>query len=467
MKTQLLFWALFLFVINLTYPQCPSAGYTCIIDSNFEGALITQGIDTEGTLDGRILTSDISTRTFLDVNRNGITDLTGIEDFIALEQLNCDWNNLVSLNLSNNSALRVLLCNNNQIENTLDLSANNALENVVCNNNKLTDLVLPSSPINLTQVFCQFNDLTTLDVTGAVNLDRLNFTQNTIPTINLANNTKLTRLFCSIAGLESLNLTTNVLLERVDCDRNLLTSLLLPNTATLNRLYCYGNNLTEIDAGELMGLEIFNCNSNFNLTTLTLPSTTTLRELYACCASLSNLDFSGNTSLQYLDLGINDFASLDVSMLNGLIWFWCNQNDLTYLNINNNSNDILGTFRAQDNLLTCIQVDDVVQANQATIDGDWVIDGGVNYSTSCPPLSTLEFNKEMISIYPNPTNNIMHLKLTTGANYSLINPLGKVVSKGELIAGENQINVTNLTNGIYFLKVKSVLGDLTKKVLKK
>jgi hypothetical protein len=61
----------------------------------------------------------------------------------------------------------------------------------------------------------------------------------------------------------------------------------------------------------------------------------------------------------------------------------------------------------------------------------------------------------------------MHLKLDFDANYSIIDPLGKVISSGHLIAGENQINVTNLTNGIYFLKVKSILGDLTRKVLKK
>ncbi|WP_298238218.1 T9SS type A sorting domain-containing protein [uncultured Algibacter sp.] len=62
--------------------------------------------------------------------------------------------------------------------------------------------------------------------------------------------------------------------------------------------------------------------------------------------------------------------------------------------------------------------------------------------------------------------NIMYLKLDIDANYAILT-LGKVISNGYLMAGENQINVTNLTNGIYFLKVKSILGDLTRKVLKK
>ncbi len=60
----------------------------------------------------------------------------------------------------------------------------------------------------------------------------------------------------------------------------------------------------------------------------------------------------------------------------------------------------------------------------------------------------------------------MYLKLDIDANYAILT-LGKVISNGYLMAGENQINVTNLTNGIYFLKVKSILGDLTRKVLKK
>ena len=63
---------------------------TYVPDNNFEQALIDLGYDT--ILDDSVLTTNISGVTSLNVGEKEISDLTGIEAFAALTQLEC-WNN--------------------------------------------------------------------------------------------------------------------------------------------------------------------------------------------------------------------------------------------------------------------------------------------------------------------------------------------------------------------------------------
>lgn len=69
---------------------------TYIPDSNFEAALIFEGLDN--VLDDSITTSIIDTLTTLDLEPFNIVDLTGIEDFSALKTLICRNNDIQQLN---------------------------------------------------------------------------------------------------------------------------------------------------------------------------------------------------------------------------------------------------------------------------------------------------------------------------------------------------------------------------------
>ena len=64
---------------------------TSIPDSNFEQALIDKGIDSDATLNGQVLTSDISGIIELDISNLEITDISGIEDFTSLEILDISF----------------------------------------------------------------------------------------------------------------------------------------------------------------------------------------------------------------------------------------------------------------------------------------------------------------------------------------------------------------------------------------
>ncbi len=101
-----LFFCLSLMSFNL-YGQI-----TNIPDPNFEQALIDLGIDSDGTVNGQVLTSDIENVTTLNVVNKGIFDLTGIEGFASLESFDVTQNPLTAIDLSNNIQLKELYCSN-------------------------------------------------------------------------------------------------------------------------------------------------------------------------------------------------------------------------------------------------------------------------------------------------------------------------------------------------------------------
>ena len=68
---------------------------------------------------------------------------------------------------------------------------------------------------------------------------------------------------------------------------------------------------------------------------------------------------------------------------------------------------------------------------------------------------------DFIKLYPNPTNNVLHLKLTdftTNMSYIITNTYGLVVQQSTLL--ENKIDVNKLSPGIYTIKLSN--GQRTK-----
>lgn len=515
MKTKLLHCALLISFNSLIFAQCPGsppAGYTCIPDPNFEQALIELTIDSVGTLDGQVLTADIISVTTLNVSSKGITDLTGIQAFTALEILNCSSNNfLPTLNVFNNTALTeirafncaltsITLPNNNiltylSIGNNhfsgLDVSAYPALEFLSCGNNfnvSIGNLDLTLNP-NLTTLYCQNAGITNLDISQCTNLDLLVCYDNSLSSLDLTANTALSEIRCynnSINTLTFTNSNYNSLLY-LDCSDNPIGSLDVSVFPNLETLYCASNNLSVLDVSNLTNLIDFglwdnnlsslnlsnNANleyvepgSNTNLSNLTLPNNkTSLTQLWAYDMNLSSLNYAEYTQLQYLDIGINNFTNADISMLPNLIEFYCNQNQLTSLNIANGYIDNLSWMWCHDNPGgLCIQVDDLAKAT-AKSSPNWQRDIGSAFSLNCG-LGLEEFNDENVSIYPNPSKDKFYIDLQSEANYTLSNVFGQEVKKGILISGNNELQTNTLSNGLYMLNIVSPEGKVTKKLIK-
>ncbi len=146
-----------LFVPLLSFSQ-----QTYIPDDNFEQALINFNIDPNPVLNDSVPTAIISTIANLAVDNMGINDLTGIEDFIYLDYLNCEGNNIEELNLTNNTFLTFLICSNNNL-NELNVSNCVELSHLQCDNNNLEELNV-SNNTQLIGLTCKDNDLDCVEV---------------------------------------------------------------------------------------------------------------------------------------------------------------------------------------------------------------------------------------------------------------------------------------------------------------
>jgi hypothetical protein len=175
-----------------------------IREPNFEQALIDEGIDTDGIINGLFSPSNAIGVSSLMINGLNISDLTGIEAFTDLETLFAIDNNLSTVDLSANVALDGLVLGNNNLT-YIDLSNNVNLVSVVLAGNQLTNLDLTNNPL-ITQVFIQDNLFTEFDASILPNLTQLNVSQNDLTLLDLSQNPNLNQLFASDNNLISLNL---------------------------------------------------------------------------------------------------------------------------------------------------------------------------------------------------------------------------------------------------------------------
>jgi hypothetical protein len=266
MKT-LLSLLFLLFTIQISIAQT-----TAIPDANFEQALIDLGYDN-GVPDGGVLTTNIDTISYLHVDQLMIVDLTGIEDFTALIELNCSLNPITTLDVSQNIALTWLTCKLNQLS-SLDVSQNTALTYLDCDWNQLTSLDV-SLNTALTYLDCHLNQLTSLNVSQNTALTYLGCHLNQLPSLNVSQNTALTTLSCGGNQFTSLDVSQNTSMEGLYCQANQITSLDLSQNTMLEMLFCPDNQLTclNVKSGNNANLTSINTANNPNLTCIEVDNT--------------------------------------------------------------------------------------------------------------------------------------------------------------------------------------------------
>ena len=96
-------------------PLISMAQQTYVPDDNFEAALEYMGIGNGIPNDNYVNTVNISNVLSLYLDNQSINDLTGIEDFTALENISIRNNYIKSLDLSNNPNLNYFTLDNNPL----------------------------------------------------------------------------------------------------------------------------------------------------------------------------------------------------------------------------------------------------------------------------------------------------------------------------------------------------------------
>ncbi|MBK8444049.1 MAG: leucine-rich repeat domain-containing protein [Sphingobacteriales bacterium] len=312
----------------ICYTHFATAQIVNIPDLNFKNALLNHNPVIDTNNDDEIQVAEAEAVDSLFLVYESISDLTGIENFINLQTLNCGNNQLTSLEVSN-------LIN---------------LQHLDCGDNQLTSLEV-ADLTNLQTLYCHSNQLSSLEVSNLVNLQTLNCGGNQLTSIEVSALSNLQGLWCYSNQLSSLDVSALSNLQSLYCAGNQLTSLEVSNLVNLQTLVCYFNQLSSLYVSNLPNLQYLSCNDN----------------------QLSSLEVSNLPNLQYLDCSYNDLNSLDVSALSNLQSLYCGGNQLSSLLIKN-GNDEGGLYFYDNPNLAYICCDE----SQLEIVKNYAIQAGLN-----------------------------------------------------------------------------------------
>lgn len=157
----------------------------------------------------------VSASTTLTLNNAGMTTLAGIGHFASLKELQCEKNQLTSLNLSGLSNLVTLYCADNQLT-SLNFDGLTGLEYLDCGYNLLTSLDV-SQLTSLKTLNCYSNQLATLDVSKLTSLTILKCFSNQLTSLDVSKLTNLTILECYDNQLSALDITPLTGLTNLVC----------------------------------------------------------------------------------------------------------------------------------------------------------------------------------------------------------------------------------------------------------
>ncbi|UXP32721.1 T9SS type A sorting domain-containing protein [Reichenbachiella agarivorans] len=268
-----------------------------IPDVNFKSALVaTAAINTNG--DSHIQCTEAAAFAgLIDVAENSISNLTGIEAFTSLTELDCTGNSLTSLDISANTALTSLWCSNNQLT-SLDLSANTDLIVLSVIQNQLTALDL-SHNIALTNLFCHDNALTRLNVKNGNNENMELFSANNnadLECIQVDDEAYSTANWTTIDAGASFSENCNV--TPSDCISNVTVGDILSCSAVNNR---YSINLTvNYTDAPTTGTLVVN---GINFTVSSSPQTVSLNGTADGNSVDLEVSFSDDASCTYTAIG--------------------------------------------------------------------------------------------------------------------------------------------------------------------
>ncbi|WP_046757036.1 DUF7619 domain-containing protein [Kordia jejudonensis] len=317
MKKSYLLLSLFFFI------QWSQAQIVNIPDAIFKNELINMNsvdIDGDGTFDtdadtnddGEIQVSEALAVTSLSVTGNNlykISDLTGIESFTNLTYLNIAYNELTSVNLSQNTSLTSLDCKENLLT-SLNVTLNTALESLDC----------------------KFNNISTLDVTQNAALHTLKVRANELTSLDISQNPLLYELDCFDNMLTALDLSQNPALYELDCGSNLFTSLDFSQNTALYKLSFDGDVLTNVNLSQNTALYFLSFSGPM-LSQIDLSQNTALHTLAISNTMITNLDLRPNVNLNFFNCITTPLATIDLSQSNYLRRIYMTDTALTSLDI--------------------------------------------------------------------------------------------------------------------------------------
>lgn len=285
----------------------------------------------------------------------------------------------------------------------------------------------------------------------------------------------------------------------------------------LKSLYCRGNQITTLDVSMLNVLTKLGCANNF-ITEISLPQSGSLKEFAAYDNQLNQVNFSGQSQLYYIELSSNNFTSLNLSVLPALTTAFIGDNPITQIDLSSNilltrlhiNNTLITTIdcsTTQINNLWCRDNPNLVSINVKNNVVSWgdptmldfafmldntpalqtiCVDNGEQYKllesdynpngtvtvytgANCDlaiPMGLKDKSMLSVKIYPNPASSYITVDAGTQTieSFVIYNTLGQIV-KTQSFKSSN-IDISELSNGTYLLKIEDEYGSSTHKIVK-
>lgn len=234
--------------------------YLDIPDASFEAILIKEGIDSDGTLNQRMLRKDALEVSVLDLNFTSetvISDLTGIEGFVGLKKLSAMQQEITEIDLSYNTLLDTLVLAGNYISN-IDISNNPNLVLLDVQSNQLSAINGLSKAVHLKELNLSFNELEEFSIENET-LEILKISNNVLHSFDVKGSISLKNILLTTNELTSVDFSKNILLETLLISDNNIQNIDLEHNTSLTHLYISSNSLTDLDVGnnqELIDLKV-------------------------------------------------------------------------------------------------------------------------------------------------------------------------------------------------------------------
>lgn len=301
--------------------------------------------------------------------------------------------------------------------------------------------------LNGNQIKIDQNNNGEIEITEAENISWLavngEFSTNKIINIDEISYFKnLTYLKLQHHEITTLNTANLSKLSSIDVFYNKLTSVEVNPVVT--SLGCSFNNLSSLDISNLQNLKVLLCEFN-PLSSLTIGSLPKLEDVYVKNNGLTSLDFS-ETGLQSLH---------------------CDNNPLTYLNVQNNWN--MGSTSAY---FTSTNTPDLATVCADPNEVTWLksyfqSQGNTAVNVSACNLGIQENVKPTAAVYPNPVKNTVNI---VNFNKNAVNQISLYDVDGKLIftkmGPQNNVDVSSLKKGIYLMHILSGTKIETVKIVK-
>ena len=276
---------------------------------------------------------------FYDDSRTKITNLTGIEKFVNLNDFICSEQNINKADFSGNKKLKYLRFNKN---NTSELNVSGInLQYLECYGNRNIQNLDLSSSTELTNLEAYGNNISSIKLDQCEMLTEINLNGNSLKSIDLTRNKKLLDL-----GLSSNKDLVDLKLNK---DNSKITKLNISYTAIkdidllphekLIEFNSEGNNVKNYNFSSATNLETLNLRGNEEISELNLSTNTKLQQLeLSGCTSLEKLNAKECLDLVSIDVNGTKLKSLDLPKSSKLQSIGIRNNSgLGYINLNENA----------------------------------------------------------------------------------------------------------------------------------